>query len=252
MSLENLVLALDPLMNEYQLLSSELERLNSLYTEVQEEKALSKNTARGSTVFVSQQNQVLNSVATSRISVISKMADIRRNIEELKIKEFNANKSLKTDENGVDSALVKEMLSTIFAMKDAELSQFIPETEEIQPGEVAEEAEANLAEALALISDYSPDSNPSVEEDSPEAQYETLKRITDKELLEVVYDVTTSKFLVLSTAPTDSGSLVSEIYLQNHAPELLPIISTLTVQELDMEAELVVTNLKTFPLVETA
>lgn len=252
MSLENLVLALDPLMTEYQLLSSELERLNSLYTEVQEEKALSKNTARGSTVFVSQQNQVLNSVATSRISVISKMADIRRNIEELKIKEFNANKSLKTDENGVDSALVKEMLSTIFAMKDAELSQFIPETEEIQPGEVADEAEANLAEALALISDYSPDSATSAEEDSPEAQYETLKHITDKELLEVVYDVTTSKFLVLSTAPTDSGSLVSETYLQNHAPELLPIISTLTVQELDMEAELVVTNLKTFPLVETA
>lgn len=252
MSLENLVLALDPLMTEYQLLSSELERLNSLYTEVQEEKALSKNTARGSTVFVSQQNQVLNSVATSRISVISKMADIRRNIEELKIKEFNANKSLKTDENGVDSALVKEMLSTIFAMKDADLSQFIPETEEIQPGEVTEEAEANLAEALALISEYSPDSNPSVEEDSPEAQYETLKRITDKELLEVVYDVTTSKFLVLSTAPTDSGSLVSETYLQNHAPELLPILSNLTVQELDMEAELAITNLKTFPLVETA
>ena len=251
MPLENLVLALDPLMTEYQLLSSELERLNSLYTEVQEEKALSKNNARGSTVFVSQQNQVLNSVATSRISVISKMADIRRNIEELKIKEFNANKSLKTDENGVDSALVKEMLSTIFSMKDADLSQFVPETGEVQPGEATEDAEANLAEAIALISDYSSDSTTSVEEDSQEAQYETLKYITDKELLEVVYDITTSKFLVLSTAPTDSGSLVSETYLQNHAPELLPILSTLEVQELDMEAELVITNLKTFPLVET-
>ena len=252
MPLENLSLNLEPLMTEYHLLGQELSRLDALYDEVKQEKEVSKLGTRGSTVFTSQQNQVLNSVATSRISVISKMSDIRRNIEELKIKEFNANKSLKTDENGVDSALVKEMLSTIFAMKDADLSQFIPETEEIQPGEVTEEAEANLAEALALISDYSPDSTPSAEEDSPEAQYETLKHITDKELLEVVYDVTTSKFLVLSTAPTDSGSLVSETYLQNHAPELLPIISTLTVQELDMEAELVVTNLKTFPLVETA
>ena len=252
MPLENLSLRLEPLMTEYHLLSQELTRLDALYDEVKQEKEVSKLSTRGSTVFTSQQNQVLNSVATSRISVISKMSDIRRNIEELKIKEFNANKSLKTDENGVDNALVKEMLSTIFSMKDADLSQFVPETGEAQPGEVAEDAEANLAEAIALISDYSPDSTTPVEGDSQEAQYETLKYITDKELLEVVYDVTTSKFLVLSTAPTDSGSLVSETYLQNHAPELLPILSTLEVKELDMEAELVITNLKTFPLVETA
>ena len=112
MPLENLKLPLEPLMTEYELLSRELERLDALYHEVKSEKDSSKNTARSSNVFISQQNQVLNSVSTSRISVISKMSDIRRNIEELRIKEFNANKSL-TDENGADSALVKEMLSTI-------------------------------------------------------------------------------------------------------------------------------------------
>ena len=91
MALEQLKLSLEPLMVEYDLLKTELDRLNALYNEVTSEKNDSKSTTRGSTVFISQQNQVLNSISTSRVSVISKMSDIRRNIEELKIKEFNAN-----------------------------------------------------------------------------------------------------------------------------------------------------------------
>lgn len=150
MPLENLKLSLEPLMTEYELLSRELERLDALYHEVKSEKDSSKNTARSSNVFISQQNQVLNSVSTSRISVISKMSDIRRNIEELRIKEFNANKSL-TDENGADSALVKEMLSTIFTMKDHDISSLL-EGQEV-PSEEAE-IEANMEEAAALIDSF--------------------------------------------------------------------------------------------------
>ena len=68
MALEQLKLSLEPLMVEYDLLKTELDRLNNLYSEVTSEKNSSKSTARGSTVFISQQNQVLNSISTSRVT----------------------------------------------------------------------------------------------------------------------------------------------------------------------------------------
>lgn len=68
MALEQLKLSLEPLMVEYDLLKTELERLNTLYSEVTSEKNDSKSTTRGSTVFISQQNQVLNSISTSRVT----------------------------------------------------------------------------------------------------------------------------------------------------------------------------------------
>ena len=68
MALEQLKLSLEPLMVEYDLLKTELDRLNALYNEVTSEKNDSKSTARGSTVFISQQNQVLNSISTSRVT----------------------------------------------------------------------------------------------------------------------------------------------------------------------------------------
>lgn len=68
MALEQLKLSLEPLMVEYDLLKTELDRLNALYNEVTSEKNDSKSTTRGSTVFISQQNQVLNSISTSRVT----------------------------------------------------------------------------------------------------------------------------------------------------------------------------------------
>ena len=246
MPLENLKLSLEPLMTEYELLSRELERLDALYHEVKSEKDSSKNTARSSNVFISQQNQVLNSVSTSRISVISKMSDIRRNIEELRIKEFNANKSL-TDENGADSALVKEMLSTIFTMKDHDIFSLL-EGQEV-PSEEAE-IEANMEEAAALIDSFV---EPEKEAEMKKSEmYEKLREVTDKELLEVVYDITSSKFLILSTAPGDEGSIVNDDYLQRHAPEVLEILSEVEVLNLDLEKEVAITDLRDFPLVEVA
>ena len=246
MPLENLKLSLEPLMTEYELLSRELERLDALYHEVKSEKDSSKNTARSSNVFISQQNQVLNSVSTSRISVISKMSDIRRNIEELRIKEFNANKSL-TDENGADSALVKEMLSTIFTMKDHDISSLLEGQE--APSEEAE-IEANMEEAAALIDSFI---EPEKEAEMKKSEmYEKLREVTDKELLEVVYDITSSKFLILSTAPGDEGSIVNDDYLQRHAPEVLEILGEVEVLSLDLEKEVAVTDLRDFPLVEVA
>ena len=246
MPLENLKLSLEPLMTEYKLLSTELERLDALYAEVKAEKDSSKATARSSTVFLSQQNQVLNSVSTSRISVISKMSDIRRNIEELKIKEFNANKSLDSD-GGADSALVKEMLSNIFSMKDADINQLISD----QQVTTDEEAVSSNMEAAAALIDAYTEPTKEVEQEK-EGMYETLRRVTDKELLEVVYDITSSSFLALSTAPGDEGSIVSDEYLQAHAPEVVEILSQIKVLNVDLENEVAVTDLKDFQLVEVA
>ena len=244
MALEQLKLSLEPLMVEYDLLKTELDRLNALYNEVTSEKNDSKSTTRGSTVFISQQNQVLNSISTSRVSVISKMSDIRRNIEELKIKEFNANKSL-TDENGADSALVKEMIANIFSMKDDEISKLVSQQESTNEGEDVTE---NLAEAEALIDGFS--TNDDSDTETLEEQFTTIQKVCDKEMLEVAYDIASKQFVVLSTAPTDSGTIVSDDYLEAHAKDLVDILANLEVTEIDEKLEQAVTPVRSFPLVE--
>ena len=244
MVLEQLKLSLEPLMVEYDLLKTELDRLNALYNEVTSEKNDSKSTTRGSTVFISQQNQVLNSISTSRVSVISKMSDIRRNIEELKIKEFNANKSL-TDENGADSALVKEMIANIFSMKDDEISKLVSQQESTNEDEDVTE---NLAAAEALIDGFS--TNDDSDTETLEEQFTTIQKVCDKEMLEVAYDIASKQFVVLSTAPTDSGTIVSEDYLEAHAQDLVDILANLEVTEIDEKLEQAVTPVRSFPLVE--
>ena len=244
MALEQLKLSLEPLMVEYDLLKTELDRLNALYNEVTSEKNDSKSTTRGSTVFISQQNQVLNSISTSRVSVISKMSDIRRNIEELKIKEFNANKSL-TDENGADSALVKEMIANIFSMKDDEISKLVSQQESANEDEDVTE---NLAAAEALIDGFS--TNDDSDTETLEEQFTTIQKVCDKEMLEVAYDIASKQFVVLSTAPTDSGTIVSDDYLEAHAKDLVDILANLEVTEIDEKLEQAVTPVRSFPLVE--
>ena len=244
MALEQLKLSLEPLMVEYDLLKTELDRLNALYNEVTSEKNDSKSTTRGSTVFISQQNQVLNSISTSRVSVISKMSDIRRNIEELKIKEFNANKSL-TDENGADSALVKEMIANIFSMKDDEISKLVSQQESTNEDEDVTE---NLAAAEALIDGFSTTDDSDTE--TLEEQFTTIQKVCDKEMLEVAYDIASKQFVVLSTAPTDSGTIVSDDYLEAHAKDLVDILANLEVTEIDEKLEQAVTPVRSFPLVE--
>ena len=244
MALEQLKLSLEPLMVEYDLLKTELDRLNALYNEVTSEKNDSKSTTRGSTVFISQQNQVLNSISTSRVSVISKMSDIRRNIEELKIKEFNANKSL-TDENGADSALVKEMIANIFSMKDDEISKLVSQQESTNEDEDVTE---NLAAAEALIDGFSTKDDSDTE--TLEEQFTTIQKVCDKEMLEVAYDISSKQFVVLSTAPTDSGTIVSDDYLEAHAKDLVDILANLEVTEIDEKLEQAVTPVRSFPLVE--
>lgn len=72
------------LMTEYNMLKSELDELNTLYTEIKQEKDANKNTgSRLNYVFIAAQNSSLISIKTQRSNIISKMNDIRRNIEEI-------------------------------------------------------------------------------------------------------------------------------------------------------------------------
>ena len=173
------------------------------------------------------------------------MSDIRRNIEELKIKEFNANKSI-TDENGGDSALVKEMIANIFSMKDDEISKLVS-LQESSDEDTADVTE-NLAAAEALIDGFS--TGDDSETETLEEQFTTIQKICDKEMLEVAYDIASEKFVVLSTAPTDSGTIVSDDYLEAHAKDLVDILANLEVTEIDEKLEQAVTPVRSFPLVE--
>ena len=132
-------------------------------------------------------------------------------------------------------------------MKDHDISSLL-EGQEV-PSEEAE-IEANMEEAAALIDSFV---EPEKEAEMKKSEmYEKLREVTDKELLEVVYDITSSKFLILSTAPGDEGSIVNDDYLQRHAPEVLEILSEVEVLNLDLEKEVAITDLRDFPLVEVA
>lgn len=98
------------LMTEYNMLKSELDELNTLYTEIKQEKDANKNTgSRLNYVFIAAQNSSLISIKTQRSNIISKMNDIRRNIEELKMKEFNTNKNV-DQEQGTSVEVIRSLL----------------------------------------------------------------------------------------------------------------------------------------------
>ena len=69
-------------------------------------------------------------------------------------------------------------------------------------------------------------------------------------MLEVAYDIASKQFVVLSTAPTDSGTIVSDDYLEAHAKDLVDILANLEVTEIDEKLEQAVTPVRSFPLVE--
>ena len=247
MAIEPLTLSIDELMIEYQMMKGELDRLDKLYNEVQSEKQEFKRTSRGGgTVFTAQQNQVLNSIATSRISVISKLSDIRRSMEDMKLKEFNANKALNA-EGGVDSALMQELLANIFTMKDDDIANLVATQQAKETDSPEADVQENLLAAAELIDSFAEEAKE--EEVTPEDQYQLLQDVADRESLELVYDITSSSFKAISTATGDAGTLLEDEYLEKHAKEVVDLLATLEVT-VDLEQELAITPIKNFPLVE--
>lgn len=247
MAIEPLTLSIDDLKIEYQMMKNELTRLDDLYQEVKSEKQEVKRTARGgATVFTAQQNQVLNSIATSRISVISKLADIRRSMEDMKLKEFNANKALNA-EGGVDSALMQELLANIFTMKDDDIATLVATQQVAESDSHEAEAQENLLAAAELIDSFTEEVKEG--EVTPEDQYQLLQDVADREALELVYDISSSSFKAISTAVGDAGTLLEDEYLEKHAKEVVDLLSTLEVT-VALEQEVAITPIKNFPLVE--
>ena len=100
----NLKIQYQSLMIEYEMLQNELKELNSLYSEIKQEKENNKNTG-------------------SRLNIISKKNDIRRNIEELRIKEFNLNKNTEEDQ-GSSIGLIRELLAGVVS-KEIKQEDFV-------------------------------------------------------------------------------------------------------------------------------
>lgn len=120
----NLKIQYQSLMIEYEMLQNELEELNSLYSEIKQEKENNKNTgSRLNYVFIAAQNSSLISIKTQRSNIISKMNDIRRNIEELRIKEFNLNKNTEEDQ-GSSIGLIRELLAGVVS-KEIKQEDFV-------------------------------------------------------------------------------------------------------------------------------
>lgn len=117
------------LMTEYNMLKSELDELNTLYTEIKQEKDANKNTgSRLNYVFIAAQNSSLISIKTQRSNIISKMNDIRRNIEELKMKEFNTNKNV-DQEQGTSVEVIRSLLQMAVS-KEIKQEDFIEKEDE--------------------------------------------------------------------------------------------------------------------------
>lgn len=117
------------LMTEYNMLKSELDELNTLYNEIKQEKDANKNTgSRLNYVFIAAQNSSLISIKTQRSNIISKMNDIRRNIEELKMKEFNTNKNV-DQEQGTSVEVIRSLLQMAVS-KEIKQEDFIEKEDE--------------------------------------------------------------------------------------------------------------------------
>ena len=124
----NLEIQYNSLMTEYNMLKNELSELDVLYSEVKDEKETNKKTgSRINYVFMAAQNSSLIAIKSQRTNIISKMNDIRRNIEELKIKEFNINKN-NTEEQGSSVGLIRELLLNMG--KDIKQEEFINKNED--------------------------------------------------------------------------------------------------------------------------
>ena len=116
-------------MTEYNMLKSELDELNTLYNEIKQEKDANKNTgSRLNYVFIAAQNSSLISIKTQRSNIISKMNDIRRNIEELKMKEFNTNKNV-DQEQGTSVEVIRSLLQMAVS-KEIKQEDFIEKEDE--------------------------------------------------------------------------------------------------------------------------
>lgn len=101
----------EEMMIEYSILRDELARYDLLYEEIKEEIDSSKGKSRIPYVFISSQRNALVSILSGRQTVISKLFDMKRTVEELKFKYQKLE-----DENGTGELNNKEIIRDLIKM----------------------------------------------------------------------------------------------------------------------------------------
>ena len=247
---EVLKLEIENMIEEYKLLSDSLVEINKLYEEIKDEKNNKFAGTRSTPNFVAQQNGTLNSVMNSKITIITKMSDIKRNMQELRIKEFNANKSLENGDSG-DSAALLKLMDTIFGMSDDEIEN---KTQKAKEKITKEDIMDNKSSAEDLIDAFIKNDNG--EEDIKEEtvsdknkKYEELQSLLNKHKIDIYYDIVSESFVFISNSEVDSGELIEKDYLKKVEPTILDLIDSIKIEEIDEENEIVKTSLVNIPLV---
>lgn len=242
----NLEIQYNSLMTEYNMLKNELSELDVLYSEVKDEKETNKKTgSRINYVFMAAQNSSLIAIKSQRTNIISKMNDIRRNIEELKIKEFNINKN-NTEEQGSSVGLIRELLLNMG--KDIKQEEFINKNED---SEVKDDTYTNT-EDISDFLDSAFDVNEEgividkKEESSNDNEVlsEKLFNYLKEKDLEVYYHLEESSLIIVNDNNDEEVLTIVE-YTNQYKPtgDVLNILESLEVKEVNELLGIVITNI---------
>ena len=218
----NLKIQYQSLMIEYEMLQNELKELNSLYSEIKQEKENNKNTgSRLNYVFIAAQNSSLISIKTQRSNIISKMNDIRRNIEELRIKEFNLNKNTEEDQ-GSSIGLIRELLAGVVS-KEIKQEDFVNKENTNSEEDKEKELEYTNTDNISdfLDDQFTTDEEgllvETSKEDSLASKGKLEKYLLDEERIVCVNNIdvdeilTPDEFVYKYNPPKDIGEIIKDL-----------------------------------------
>lgn len=241
----NLEIQYNSLMTEYNMLKNELSELDVLYSEVKDEKETNKRTgSRINYVFMAAQNSSLIAIKSQRTNIISKMNDIRRNIEELKIKEFNINKN-NTEEQGSSVGLIRELLLNMG--KDIKQEEFINKNEDSEVKDDTYTNTEDISDFLDSTFDINEEGIVIDKKEESSNDNETLSEklfnyLKEKEL-EMYYHLEESSLIIVN----DNNEEVLTIaeYINHYKPtgDILNILESLEVKEVNELLGIVITNI---------
>ena len=102
----------EDMMVEYHLLKQELDRYNDLYDKVEEEINSSKSKTRIPYVYLSSQYGTLSTILNHRQSVIAKLFDMKKTVEDFKLKYRKVEESEHGEEND-NRAIIRDLIKML-------------------------------------------------------------------------------------------------------------------------------------------
>ena len=246
MANEGLILDYESLLIEYRLLEDELKNLDDLFNEVRDEKLEnSKSGSRKSYVFISNQNSNLQSIRNSKLSVISKMSDIKRTMLDVQLKVFTANKS-NDDRGSDDNATIRAIYGKLLNLSNEDIMRTIKNKDEVDDNET-EYLLDEVLDSFDIDGDgnaFIPDtSKEDILDNSTEELFNRLTGLLDSNNLEMVVDANTGLFIFLSSLDEDYGTIVESDYIDKLS-ELKDLIDNhITILDRNEERMTVNTNI---------